>query len=127
MVIVLLRAEIRREGTGMGLMGLVKVEKKEEKELKEGMFKPWYPPATGTRLEDLLPIERKAGKTPIDGLDITFLPQENFFLDVVRNAGRDNIEVSVRCDSGVMAEAEAREFVAEVRRRVEGVVGELET
>ena len=94
---------------------------------QEGMFKPWYPPATGTRLEDLLPIERKAGKTPIDGLDTTFLPQENFFLDVVRNAGRDNIEVSVRCDSGVMAEAEAREFVAEVRRRVEGVVGELET
>lgn len=64
----------------------------------------------------------EGGKSGVEGLATGWMAEENVFLDVVPDPGRDRLELVMRCDWGVMAREEAEAFLGRV---VKGV-GEVE-
>ncbi|PYH91604.1 nonribosomal siderophore peptide synthase SidC [Aspergillus ellipticus CBS 707.79] len=64
-------------------------------------------------------------KTSVSGLDTSFLPTENVFIDVGRDPKTDSIGFGVRVEGGVLSEKEVKALVAEMGREILGVVGGL--
>lgn len=68
-----------------------------------------------------LPVET----TPIDGLDTSFLSEENIFLDIGPNQATDSIGFGVRVEGGFLCEQEVRELVDGIASEIEGIVSHL--
>lgn len=61
---------------------------------------------------DVLPKEQMTReKTAVDSLDTSFLANENLFLDIKRDGGKDALDFAARCDRGVMDEDDLRKFM----------------
>ncbi|CEL05644.1 hypothetical protein ASPCAL06761 [Aspergillus calidoustus] len=69
---------------------------------------------------DFIPTEPlPASPTPIDGLDTSFLPHENIFIDIGPDPKTNTIGLGVRVEGGVLDEGEVNELV-------DGIAGEIE-
>lgn len=72
---------------------------------------------------DFLPAEPlPVATTPIDGLDTSFLSEENIFLDIGPNQATDSIGFGVRVEGGFLSEQEVRELVDGIALEIEGIV-----
>ncbi|KAJ0418527.1 hypothetical protein BJY00DRAFT_177828 [Aspergillus carlsbadensis] len=69
---------------------------------------------------DFIPTEPlPASSTPIDGLDTSFLPNGNIFIDIGPDPKTNTIGFGVRVEAGVLDEEEVNELV-------DGIAGEIE-
>ena len=70
-------------------------------------------------------VERRDGKTAIDGMDVRFIAEQNLFLDVERSSEDDAVHLAIRCNSELMNEEQVRAFaygiVEEVKRLIQAV------
>ena len=91
---------------------------------EKDLFTPCH---LGSSSDFLLPKDEIApAKTAVDALDTSFLAEENLFLDISRDGSGDAIDIGVRCDAGVMDEAQVREFVSEIVEELRLVIEQME-
>ncbi|KAG7001408.1 nonribosomal peptide synthetase sidC [Physcia stellaris] len=91
---------------------------------EKDLFTPCH---LGSSSDFLLPKDEIApAKTAVDALDTSFLADENLFLDISRDGSGDAIDIGVRCDAGVMDEAQVREFVSEIVEELRLVIEQME-
>ncbi|KAL8738243.1 MAG: hypothetical protein Q9181_000923 [Wetmoreana brouardii] len=73
--------------------------------------------------DDIVPYQRLPGRTAVDGMDTSFLADENLFLDVEKCVYEDMLRLVVRCDYGAMSEDKAKAFVVQVGEEIARCVG----
>ena len=74
---------------------------------------------------DLASVDRREGKTAIDGLNVGIIAEWNLFLDVERSVEDDALHFGIRCDSELMDEGQVRRFASEVVEELTGLVQEI--
>ncbi|KAL8704289.1 MAG: hypothetical protein Q9201_002543 [Fulgogasparrea decipioides] len=74
-------------------------------------------------VENVIPYQRMPGRTAVDGLDTSFLADENFFLDVKKCAREDNLRLVARCDYGAMSEDKVQALLAQIGKEIAKCLG----
>ncbi|KAM0796692.1 hypothetical protein BDR22DRAFT_917471 [Usnea florida] len=88
------------------------------------LFTPWQPRPISI---DTAPASQTThSSTPIDDLNISYLAEKNFYLDMVRNIQNDCIDFSIRCDADLMDEGKARTFARNIAGEVDEIVEDLQ-
>ncbi|KAL4907117.1 hypothetical protein BDW74DRAFT_175902 [Aspergillus multicolor] len=91
---------------------------------------------TGTELLTPLPIgvptdfipahALPSSSTTLNGLDTSYIPDQNIFIDIGPDAASDSIGFGVRIEGGLMAESEVYELVDGIAAEIGGVVSCLQ-
>ncbi|KAL4786317.1 hypothetical protein BJX76DRAFT_355222 [Aspergillus varians] len=75
---------------------------------------------------DFIPADPlPSSTTSIDNLDLSFLPDQNIFLDIAPDPTTDSIGFGVRVEGGLLSEEEVTTFVDAIALEIEGVVASL--
>ena len=64
----------------------------------------------------------KRGRTAVDGLEVGFLAEQNFYLDVVRSIEDDCVDFEIRCDGELMDEGMINVFASMIALELEKIV-----
>ncbi|MCJ1227990.1 hypothetical protein MMC12_004649 [Toensbergia leucococca] len=82
------------------------------------LFVPYQPENLPAPVE---PLDHGGGRTAVDRLEVGFLAERNFYLDVVRVVKNNCIDFAIRCDGELMDEDGARAFAGEVAGEVKKI------
>lgn len=86
----------------------------------EPLLIPWEPANILMDLATTEPME--LGRTAVDALEVGYLAEKNFYLDVVRRVENACIDFSIRCDKELMDEGMVRAFAIAISEEVEKIV-----
>lgn len=73
------------------------------------------------------PLPDPSGETTsVSGLDTSYLPDENLYIDIGPDHGTDTIGFGVRVEGGLLTEEEVREMVDDVSGEIDGIMASIQ-